>query len=104
MTTLLNLFFLFCLCAYAQTGNIVLLVLSCIHLSLCTIGCISVMLANFKSPALQWEGWLPFVISCLITIIVVYFTKESSMGLWYFCVTSFWHAMTLASKNVNNNV
>jgi hypothetical protein len=50
---------------------------------------------------LEWSGWFPFIVSLLFLVTVVYFTKESAMGLWYFCVTSFWHAVALASKNMN---
>ena len=102
MATLINLLALACLCIYAHTGILFLFVLSFVHLSLCTLGCLSIIVNKFNSPALKWEGWLPFTISCVIMATVTYFTKESAMGLWYFVVTSFWHIATLGTKNINN--
>ena len=86
------------MCAYAQTQNTVLFIVSAIYLTLATIGCISVSISNRNSENIQWIGWIPFIVSLIITGTVVYFTYDSSIGLWYIGVSLFWHGVTLSTK------
>lgn len=103
MSTLIHILLLVILCVYARTENIILFIISFLHLSLCTLGCISVMASNFKSPNLKWEGWIPLIISLTISGVVVYFTMGTTLGIWYFFVSTFWHGACILTKNMNND-
>tara|TARA_R110000868_G_scaffold398317_2_gene671434 strand:- start:2539 stop:2811 length:273 start_codon:yes stop_codon:yes gene_type:complete len=89
------------MCAYAQTQNTLLLIVSVLYLSLVTLGCISVSFSKSDSENVQWAGWIPYISSLIISSTVVYFTYQSSIGLWYLGVSLFWHGVTL-SNNKNN--
>jgi len=99
MLTLINLLCLVILCVYAQTQNIVLGIISCAYLTLCTLGCISVSLSETDSKNIQWDGWTAFIASLIICGTVSYFTFGSSIGLWYLGISVFWNVVTLTTKN-----
>jgi len=101
MLTLINILCLVAMCAYAQTQNTLLLIVSVLYLSLATIGCISVAFSKTDSENIQWDGWIPYIVSLMITGTVVYFIYESSIGLWYLGITVFWHGVTLTNNKKN---
>ena len=101
MLTIINCLCLVAMCAYAQTQNTFLFIVSAIYLTLATIGCISVSISNHNSENIQWIGWIPFIVSLIITGTVAYFTYESSIGLWYIGVTLIWHGVTLSNNKKN---
>ena len=101
MLTIINFLCLFSMCVYAQTQNGILCFVSVAYLTLASIGCISVSLSNHNSENIQWIGWIPFIISLIITGTVVYFTYDSPIGLWYIGVSLFWHGVTLSNNKKN---
>lgn len=84
------------MCIYAQTENIILFVISLLYLSAASIGC--VLVALYKSQNMKWDGWIPFLLSLMLSSIVVYFTFQSSIGVWYFCICCFWYGVMLSIK------
>lgn len=101
MLALINLLCLVSMCIYAQTQNTLLFIVSCVYLTLVTIGCISVSFSKTESENIQWVGWIPYFSSLIISGTVVYFTYQSSIGLWYLGVSLFWHGVTLSTRKKN---
>lgn len=96
MSTLVNFLCLAILCVYAQTANIVLFVISLLYLSAASIGC--ALVAFNKSQNMKWIGWGPYIFSLVISSVVVYFTFQSPIGLWYFCICCFSYGVALSTK------
>jgi len=103
MLTIINLLCLVAMCAYVQTQNTLLFIVSVLYLSLSTLGCISIALSKSDSENMpQWHGWIPFILSLIVTGTVLYFTVHSPIGLWYLGITVFGHGITLSTKFQNN--